>query len=192
MNRSCIPSIGVLLLPMMLSAQQPSPTVSPAAQNPITESMKGFGYLGGWLMAAFDSIPASQYGFRPTPVQQTVGHVAQHLENANYVLCARFSGRVREVTSKDSLPEAVKSAWPKDTLVARLRASLVFCRDAMETLTDARLGEELPATAQMRRAPRARFVLLFLTDLADHYSQIANYMRILGMVPPSALPGPSL
>ena len=27
-------------------------------------------------------------------------------------------------------------------------------------------------------------------DLADHYSQLANYMRLNGMVPPSALPRP--
>src|SRR5207248_4788738 len=26
------------------------------------------------------------------------------------------------------------------------------------------------------------------TDLAEHYSQISSYMRLLGMVPPSALP----
>ena len=29
------------------------------------------------------------------------------------------------------------------------------------------------------------------TDLAEHYSQIASYMRLIGMVPPSALPRPS-
>jgi uncharacterized damage-inducible protein DinB len=189
MSRALGVGIVVLLVPVMLRAQEQSRS-APPPQNPITESMKGFGYFGGWLYAAFDSIPASQYGFRPTPAQQTVGHIAQHLEHANYQLCARFSGRVRPVTARDSLPEAVKAAWPKDTLVTRLYASLVFCRDAMETLTDAKLGEELPAAGGMRQAPRARFVLLFLTDLADHYSQIANYMRILGMVPPSALPGP--
>jgi hypothetical protein len=28
-----------------------------------------------------------------------------------------------------------------------------------------------------------------LTDLAEHYAQLASYMRLMGMVPPSALPG---
>ena len=27
-----------------------------------------------------------------------------------------------------------------------------------------------------------------MTDLAEHYSQLASYMRIMGLVPPSALP----
>lgn len=166
---------------------------APAA-DPITETVQSFSFYGRWLLAAFDSIPAAQYGFRPTPAQQTVGHIAQHLEQANYELCGRFGGQPRQLTAQDSLPEAVKAAWPKDTLVARLRGSLLYCRDAMATLTDARLAESLPQApgAAGREAPRARFVLLFLTDLADHYSQIANYMRILGLVPPSALPAPSM
>jgi hypothetical protein len=187
MKRIRMLALVVALLPATLDAQQ-SAVPSRAAQNPIIETIKGFGYYGGWLLAAFDSIPASQYGFRPTPAQQTVGHIAQHLEDANYQLCARFSGRTRQMTSRDSLPEAVKAAWPKDTLVLRLRRSLEFCAAALETLTDANLGDELPAVGQLRQAPRVRWVMLFYTDLADHYSQIANYMRILGMVPPSARP----
>lgn len=189
------------LLPSAFSCaarvQQPTPAApsapSASAANPITETVQGFSFYGRWLLAAFDSIPAAQYGFRPTPSQQTVGHIAQHLEHANYELCGRFSGLPRQLTAQDALPEVVKAAWPKDTLVARLRGSLLYCRDAIATLTDARLAEPLPPApgATGRGAPRARFVLLFLTDLADHYSQIANYMRILGLVPPSALPLPS-
>ena len=37
---------------------------------------------------------------------------------------------------------------------------------------------------------RARYLILLVTDLAEHYAQIAGYMRILGLVPPSALPQP--
>src|SRR5207237_2560058 len=34
----------------------------------------------------------------------------------------------------------------------------------------------------------ASILLAFETDLAEHYSQISSYMRLLGLVPPSALP----
>jgi hypothetical protein len=37
---------------------------------------------------------------------------------------------------------------------------------------------------------RGYMVLGHALDLADHYSQIANYMRLNGMLPPSALPRP--
>ena len=36
--------------------------------------------------------------------------------------------------------------------------------------------------------PRARMVLVYVADLVDHYSQIANYMRLNGMLPPSSYP----
>ena len=138
---------------------------------------------------AFDSIPGSQYGFRPTPVQQSVGHIAQHLENANYQLCSTFGDRKHIMSGRDSLADTVKAQWPKDTLITRLRASLEFCRAAIERLSDASLADEL--TVDTPRGPqtvlRARYLILLVTDLAEHYSQLSSYMRLIGLVPPSAL-----
>src|SRR5205814_5636399 len=76
---------------------------------------------------------------------------------------------------KDSLADTIKARWPKDTLVARLKASLSFCDTAMQ-----RVG-------QLESVEHATTLLAFETDLAEHYSQIAVYMRLLGIVPPSAL-----
>lgn len=62
----------------------------------------------------------------------------------------------------------------------------------MSGVNDAFLAEPLtvgPVDAQ-RQAPRVRLVILLITDLAEHYAQLASYMSILGMVPPSALPAP--
>ena len=178
----------VFALPVGVAAQQPATTSAPAKANPITDSFKGFGYFGNWLMAAFDSIPADRYDFKPTPVQQSVGYIAQHLEDANYALCARFSGLARQVTAKDSLADTIKAKWPKDTLTARLKTSFLFCRDAINRVTDATLADEYDVgpPGSGRKSMRTRDLLLFITDLADHYSQIANYMRLMGMIPPSA------
>jgi len=181
--------VAALALPLCLHAQEPSNRVT--EPNPIADTFRGFGYYGGWLIAAFDSIPASRYAYKPTPAQQSIGFIAQHLENANYGLCEVFNGRKHVTTAKDSLADTLKAMWPKDTLVARLRASLIFCRDELARLTDRQLAEELtvrfPGNPE-RRAPRVRYVILLITDLAEHYAQVASYMRQLGMVPPSALP----
>jgi hypothetical protein len=86
------------------------------------------------------------------------------------------------------LPDSVKAQWPKDTLIARVRASLEFCGAAIQRLSDAQLADTMMAAtaAGPQKVLRARYPILLVTDLAEHYAQIAGYMRILGLVPPSA------
>ena len=168
------PLLVALLLPTLLAAQTPS--AAPAADGVLQQFIRFADIFGGRLVAAFDSIPAGRYDFRPTPAQQSIGFIAQHLEDANYALCERMGTHRYAATAKDSLADSVKARWPKDTLVARLKASLDFC--------DAALQDAGPVTT----AARASTLLAFETDLAEHYSQLATYMRIIGLVPPSALP----
>ena len=173
-----------VLIPVAAAAQAPAPAQS---ANPMMGAFKASAYYGPWLVQAFDSIPASLYGYKPMPVQLSVGAIATHLEHANYLLCGRFSGTEHPMTAKDSTADSVKAGWPKDTLVARLQASLTFCDSAMARLTDASLAENVPL-GPGRTGPRVRLLIVYLTDLAEHYSQIAGYMRMNNMVPPSALP----
>ena len=170
--RRWFPLAATLLVSTTTAAQSPR---LPDTTGVMPIFMRFADIYGGWLIAAFDSIPAARYGYSPTAVQRTVGNIAEHLETANYGLCERF-GTKHPRTAKDSLPESVKAQWPKDTLVARFAASLRFCDDAI-----LRLGPlNSPQTAST--------LIGFETDLAEHYSQLSVYMRILGLVPPSALP----
>jgi len=86
----------------------------------------------------------------------------------------------------------VKAKWPKDTLVAKLKASFKFCEDAFAQLDDAKLAESITLTfgAQSQQRPRASMVIGHSIDMADHYSQLANYMRLNNILPPTALPRP--
>ncbi|MDQ2665914.1 MAG: DinB family protein [Gemmatimonadota bacterium] len=184
-------TLAAVLLPLSLSAQDASRASATQGSTVVVRTFLSFGRpYGGWLLMAFDSIPAARYGFRPTPVQQSVGYIAQHLEGANYELCSLFGAAQHVMTAKDSLADTVKALWPKDTLIARVRASLVFCAASIGQLSDASLADTL--TDETSGGPvtvrRMRYPLLLVTDLAEHYSQISNYMRLLGLVPPSALP----
>ncbi len=163
-----------LVFPAALAAQTPATRVLP--DGVILTFVRFADIFGSRLVAAFDSIPENRYDYRPTPVQQTIGYIAQHLEDANYGLCERLGDLKARRTAKDSLADTVKARWPKDTLVARLKASLRFCDEAMERIP------------QLNSAALASTLLAIETDLAEHYSQVAVYMRLLGMVPPSALP----
>lgn len=164
----------VLALPVVAGAQSPAPV---PASDGIMRTFEDFAdVFGGRLVAAFDAIPAAQYDFHPKPMQQSIGYIAQHLEGANYALCARLGGPAHPTTAKDSLSDSVKQHWPKDTLVARLRSSLRYCDAALERMT------------KLETQRQARTLLAFETDLAEHYSQLSGYMRLLDLVPPSALP----
>ena len=39
--------------------------------------------------------------------------------------------------------DSVKAKWPKDTLVAKLKASFAFCENAFAQLDDAKLAEQI-------------------------------------------------
>ena len=165
--------VFVVLCPAVLAAQSSAPREPPSPV--ILQFVRFADVFGSRLVDAFDSIPAARYEFRPTPVQQTIGYIAQHLEAANYGLCGRLGSATHASTAKDSLADTLKARWPKDTLVAGVAASLRFCTAAIEGV------RELTSPAV------ASTLLGFETDLAEHYSQIAVYMRLLGLVPPSAL-----
>src|SRR3989449_8351637 len=110
-----------LVVPSVLAGQSP-PT--PELPNAVMLQFIRFADIfGSRLVAAFDSIPAARYHYRPTPSQQTIGYIAQHLEDANYSLCERLGVLKHPRTQKDSLSDTVKAQWPKDTLVERLEAS---------------------------------------------------------------------
>src|SRR6476660_2239219 len=99
----CTAAVFALLAPAVLAAQSPAPRPGP---DGIMLTFERFAdNYGGHLVAAFDSIPAAKYDYRPTPAQQTIGYIAQHVENANYGLCGRLADLQHPQTAKDALPD---------------------------------------------------------------------------------------
>lgn len=185
-------AILVLALPVSLAAQQQQSAA--AAANPVTTAFRGrtMAYQRN-IAQAFDSIPESKFGYKPTPAQLSIGYIAQHLASDNYFFCSKFGAAQPTLPEKDtSTPDSVKATWPKDTLVAKLKASLAYCETAFNQLDDSKLGEQVTMTfgGNSRQVSRAAMVLGHALDMADHYSQLANYMRLNNILPPTALPRP--
>ena len=186
-----------LAVPTILAAQQPAPPPAPAAPpvDPITTAFKGrIGGLSRNLAQSFDSIPEAKFSYKPTPAQLSIGFIAQHVANDNYLFCDTFGDKKSSRPEKETAtPDSVKATWPKDSLVSQLKASFAFCQDAMGQLVDGKLADQVTLTlrsGQTRQVTRAGMVLGHALDLADHYSQLANYMRLNGILPASALPRP--
>jgi hypothetical protein len=178
-------------LPVALAAQQPS---GAPATDPITTAFRNRSLaMHRNLAQAFDSIPEAKFSYKPTPAQLSVGYVAQHLANDNYFFCNNFGEMKGTRAPEDtSTPDSVKATWPKEKLVAQLKDSFKFCQDAFAQLNDKNLADPVTLTfgGNTRQSTRANMALGHALDLADHYSQIANYMRLNNMLPPTALPRP--
>jgi len=184
-------AILALAFPLALSAQQPS---AGQTANPITATLRGRTLgLQRNIAQAFDSIPESKFGYKPTPAQLSIGYIAQHLVSDNYFFCNNFGSMKGAQSAADTATaDSIKAKWPKDTLVAKLKASLTFCENALGQVDDAKLADAITLTfnGQSRPSTRVVMVLGHALDLADHYSQLANYMRLNNMIPPTALPRP--
>jgi len=180
-----------LALPIGLAAQTPA---AGSQANPITGVFRGRTMaLQRNLAQAFDSIPEAKYSYKPTPAQLSIGFIAAHLANDNYFFCNLFGDQKATRPEKDTAtPDSVKATWPKADLVAKLKESFDFCEKAFAQLDDAKLADQVTMTfgGNSRQVPRAQMVLGHVIDMADHYSQIANYMRLNNMIPPTALPRP--
>jgi hypothetical protein len=185
-------TILTLALPAALGAQV-TQQANPAA-NPITTSFSGRTLaLQRNLAQAFDSIPESKFSYKPTAAQLTIGYIAQHLASDNYLFCNAFGTMKAPRADRDTTTaDSVKATWPKDELVTKLKESFAFCEKALTQLDDAKLAESVTLTfnGTSRQIPRINMVLGHVLDIADHYSQIANYMRLNNLIPPTALPRP--
>jgi hypothetical protein len=184
-------ALVLIAFPVGIVAQQPAVTPS----NPITAVMKQRTMAFQQRLAqAFDSIPERIFGYKPTPAQLSIGFIAQHLASDNYFYCSQFGAMKGQRAAEDTATaDSIKAKWPKDKLVGQIKQSFKFCEDALAQLDDAKLADQIVQTfpnGQSRTVTRAGPVVGHIVDMADHYSQLANYMRLNNILPPTALPRP--
>jgi DinB superfamily len=161
------------------------PSFAAAQGNPVSDAFKDNAkHEGTNLVAALDAFPADKYGYKPTPAQMSVGDIAVHLSRGNDFLCGTIGGTKAPERSK------VDATATKDALMARLKETFAFCDQALGGLDDSKLGEQLPFFGGKTQT-RATIMTDATGDWADHYSQLANYMRLNGLTPPTAQKKPA-
>jgi hypothetical protein len=134
------------------------------------------------LVAAAEEMPADKFGYKPTEQQITFGHLILHIIESNNYLCSHI-GELPEVKA----PVPLKESDGKDKLVAALKASFDFCTTALGKVDDSKLGDEVELFGG-RKGSRAFALIALTNDWADHYSSAAMYLRLNGLLPPTAQP----
>jgi len=175
-------TLAALAMPAALCAQQ----AAPKAESPlIAATQMLLDRYGTNLVAAAKEMPADKYGYKPTPQQMSFGQVISHIAESNNLFCAHMSDLP---VPAEKVPEGTA---PKDELIAAMQKSFAFCKEAASKVDESKLGDEVPFFGQ-RKASRAMLLLAETGDLFDHYSALAIYLRLNGLLPPTARPRPAM
>ncbi len=158
--------------------------VAPAAiaqvKNPISSALRDI--LPGRqknTIAAVEAMPPDKFNYKPSADQMTFGHLVAHMVEANNTLCSKAAD-----VAAPKVEEA-KESDPKDKLVSALKASFDFCAGALAKMDDSKLAE----TAEIfpgRQGSRAWASMVLASSWADHYAEAAMYLRLNGILPPTA------
>ena len=156
------------------AAQQSSSPVSSALQQLSQRARRN-------LVAAAEEMPADKYGFKPTPAQMSFGEVVHHVAGSNEFLCATIAGAKAPAAEEATFG----SAEGKEKLIARVQQSFAFCDSTLAKVDDSKLADSVPFFGG-RQVSRALAMLALAQDFADHYGQMAMYLRLNGLLPPTA------
>jgi uncharacterized damage-inducible protein DinB len=157
-----------------------APTTTAQTNNPVSTALRDIlPNRQKNTIAAVEAMPADKFSYKPTPSQNTFGHLVAHMVEANNMLCSGAAAvpapKVEQVNESDS----------KDKLVAALKASFDFCADALAKMDDSKLNETTDGPGGQQLS-RARFALGTASNWADHYAEASMYLRLNGVLPPSA------
>jgi hypothetical protein len=125
-------------------------------------------------------MPADKYGYKPTPAQRSFGALVAHIVDDAHITCSAIAGVKPTATAKLTERDS------KDALVAALESSIAYCDTAMAKVTDATLADSV--TYYDEPGLRVQALVGIADDWADHYSQQAIYLRLNGILPPTAKP----
>jgi hypothetical protein len=154
---------------------------SPTVKDPIMTAVRAI--LPGRqknILAAIEAMPADKFSYKPTPDQMSFAHLVIHIAESNNGECAKIA----DVPVPKA--EELKETDSKEKLLAAAQASFAFCSSSLANLDDSKLGDNVDFGST--QVARARVVFALIGGWADHYGAEAMYLRLKGILPPTAQP----
>jgi hypothetical protein len=175
MKRTLVIPALLFLAPLALPQTVPAQT-----QNPVSAALREI--LPGRqknTVAAVEAMLADKFNYKPTADQMTFGQLVVHMADTNYFLCSK--------SAAVPVPgvEKMKDTDSKDKLAAGLKASFDFCSEALAKMDDSKLAETTEGFGG-KQVTRAWISLILAGAWADHYAEGAMYLRLNGVLPPTA------
>lgn len=167
----------LLLLPLAAFSLQ-----AQTGDNPMSAAVKNqFNTAKTNLTKAAEKMPEEAYAFKATEDVRSFGQIVGHVANASYFFCSAALGE-----KSPNAADIEKTVTTKAALVSALKAAFDYCDKAYNGLTDATAAEKVKFGSN----DMARLGVLTFNNMHDyeHYGNIATYMRLKGIVPPSSEP----
>jgi hypothetical protein len=154
-------------------------TSAAPSKNPVTDAVREIlPRQEKNLIAAVEEMPADKFGYSPTPAQMTFGHLVLHTMTSNIELCSK-AGHMPPP------PLAPAPETDKDRVKVALTKSFLYCEAALNRVDDSKLGDTVQIFGG-KQVSIAYALIALTNDWADHYSAAAMYLRLNGLLPPTA------
>jgi hypothetical protein len=192
MMKRMIVVLALAVYSMTCVKAQTGATAPKVAAGTMIEPSKSFDALlkiyEDEMMGLVNAMPADKYDFAPSaaifkPEQgvkydgvRTFGQMVGHVAQANYFFYGLSWGAKPDVDVK-----AIGSMTSKDDTVKALTASFAFAHKQIATMTAANAFASLKDDST-----RASMVAFGIAHGFDHYGQLAEYLRMNGIVPPAS------
>jgi hypothetical protein len=125
-------------------------------------------------------MPPEKYSYRPSADVRTFGATIAHVADVNYLVCSKLM-----TVPPPAQAQKAGESDPKDKLVTALKSSMDYCSQAFSKISDASLAEMVPWFGG-RQSTRLGVAEAVSYDLVDHYAGLSLYLRMNGLLPPTA------
>src|SRR5467141_1902950 len=152
----------------------------PAAQpNPFSTFSKfAYGRVKTILVRSAEKMPEENYNFKPTDAVRSYGQIVGHVADAQYMFCSVALGE------KNPAPDIEHTKTSKADLIAALNTAFAYCDKAYGGMTDATAVQTIKLFGN--DAPRLSALTVNNMHDLEHYGNLATYMRMKNIVPPSS------
>ena len=172
----CLAVLAGVVLAQDKTAQE-KPTIDP--QNPLTSWNKlAYTRVKGILAKSAEKMPEEDYSFKPVDTVRSYGQIVGHVADAQYLFCSIALGE------KNPAPDIEHTKTSKAGLIAALNAAFAYCDKAYGGMTDASAVQMIKLFGN--DAPRLSALTVNNMHDLEHYGNLATYMRMKNIVPPSS------
>ena len=180
-----------LVLTALVALTAQAPPQQPPAQPPpplpglVGEVKTMYTNVQNFIVRAAEEFPADKLTWQPTPAVRSWARLIGHIIDENNGACWAIAGEAQAPPRVDTVdsPESPANKLSKDDLVKGLKESVERCNKAFAAVTDANMAER--ATPTSRRS-KIGTLIYNTSHTNEHYGNIATYMRLNNLVPPSS------